>query len=173
VSNSVPHGTVMRNHWYAAQIRSRHEKRVAEQLSGKGVDFFLPIYTARNQWSDRVAEVDLPLFPGYLFIRIDLRERLKVLEVPGVVRLVSSGSAPVPLEDREIDILRQGLTQKLKAEPHPFLKAGTRVRVQRGALAGLEGVLLRSKDICRVIISLDLIMRSIAVEIASTDVEPI
>ena len=158
-------------HWYAAHIRSRHEKRVAEQLTGKNVNFFLPLYQAEHRWKDRLARVDLPLFPGYLFVQIPLRERLRVLEVPGVVRLVSTRGEPVPLDDGEIDILQQGLNEKLKAAPHPYIKVGTRVRVRAGALAGLEGILVRLKDTYRVVISVDLIMRSIAVEISIADVE--
>jgi transcription termination/antitermination protein NusG len=158
-------------HWYAAHIRSRHEKRVAEQLVEKSVDFFLPLYQAQHRWKDRLARVDLPLFPGYLFVQISLRERLRVLEVPGVVRLVSNRGEPVPLDDAEIKILQQGLNQKVKASPHPYLKLGTRVRVKTGALAGLEGILIRLKDSYRVVISLDLIMKSIAVEISAADVE--
>lgn len=158
-------------HWYAAHIRSRHEKRVADQLAGKNVNFFLPLYQAQHRWKDRLARVDLPLFPGYLFVHIPLRERLRVLEVPGVVRLVSTRGEPVPLDDSEIQILQQGLNEKVKASPHPYLKVGTRVRVKAGALAGLEGILIRMKDTYRVVISVDLIMRSIAVEISSADVE--
>jgi transcription antitermination factor NusG len=172
VSNTDTERSTIDHHWYAAHVRSRHEKRVAEQLAGKDVDFFLPLYTAKHRWSDRTTNVELPLFPGYLFIRIDLRERLKVLEIPGVVRFVSSGSNPVPLEDSEINILRQGLTARLKAEPHPYLKVGTRVRVKSGPLAGMVGTVERSKDSWRFIISLDLIMRSISVEISVTDIEP-
>jgi transcription termination/antitermination protein NusG len=158
-------------HWYAAHIRSRHEKRVAEQLAGKNVNVFLPLYTAEHRWNDRLARVELPLFPGYMFVQIALRDRLKVLEVPGVVRLVSSGGEPVSLEESEINTLRQGLTSRLKAEPHPYLKIGNRVKIKSGALAGLEGILLRKKDSYRVVISVDLIMRSIAVEISAADVE--
>jgi transcription antitermination factor NusG len=160
-------------HWYAAHIRSRHEKRVAEQLSKREVVCFLPLYTSKRHWSDRIAKVDLPLFPGYLFVQIPLAERLKVLEVPGVVGLVSSRQEPVPLEDSEIEILRKGLSEELKAEPHPYLKVGERVRVIRGSLSGLVGILERKKDSYRVVVSLDLIMRSIAVEISVTDIEPV
>jgi transcription antitermination factor NusG len=159
--------------WYAAHTRSRHEKRVAEQLAGKSISFFLPLYEAEHRWKDRLARVDLPLFPGYMFVQIPLREKLRVLEVPGVVRLVSFGGEPAALDDAEINILRQGLTKNLKAEPHPYLKKGTRVRVKRGALAGLEGILLRKKDSFRLVISVDLIMRSIAIEIPMADVEPV
>jgi transcription termination/antitermination protein NusG len=173
VSNTDTEKSTIDSHWYAAHVRSRHEKRVADQLSGKNVDFFLPLYTAKHRWSDRTTNVEIPLFPGYLFVRIDLKERLKVLEVPGVLRFVSSGASAIPLDDSEINILRQGLAARLKAEPHPYLKVGTRVRVKAGPLAGLEGVVERSKDSWKLIISLHLIMRSISVEISATDVEAV
>jgi transcriptional antiterminator NusG len=159
--------------WYAAHIRSRHEKRVAEQLSERGVSSFLPLYSSARRWSDRIAKVDLPLFPGYLFVHIPLTERLKVLEVPGIVGLVSSRQEPVPLDESEIEILRKGLTSQFKAEPHPYLKVGERVRVIHGPLTGLEGILERKKDSVRVVVSLDLIMRSISVEISALDLEPV
>lgn len=159
-------------HWYAAHTRSRHEKKIAEQLTGKEIAFFLPLYEAEHRWKDRLARVELPLFPGYMFVQIPLREKLRVLEIPGVVRLVSFGGEPAPLNDQEISILRQGLEKQMKAEPHPYLKKGTRVRVKRGALAGIEGILERRKDSFRLVISVDLIMRSISVEVPMADVEP-
>jgi transcription termination/antitermination protein NusG len=159
--------------WYAAHVRSRHEKKVAEQLAGKNLDFFLPLYTAEHRWKDRLAKVELPLFPGYIFVHIPLPLRLKVLEVPGVVRLVSSGGEPVPLRESDISILRQGLTGTSKAEPYPYLKVGNRVRIRRGSLAGLEGILLNKKESLRVIISVELIMRSVSVEVSAGDIEPL
>jgi transcription antitermination factor NusG len=171
-SEGIP-GRFTNPQWYAAHTRSRHEKRVAEQLAQKDVKFFLPLYQAEHRWKDRLARVDLPLFPGYLFVQIPLRERLRVLEVPGVVRLVSSRGEPVPLDESEINILQQGLSQKIKAEPHPYLKIGQRVRVKSGVFTGLEGILERKKDSYRIIISVDLIMRSIAVEISVADVDPL
>lgn len=160
-------------HWYAVHIRSRHEKKVADQLAGKNVSFFLPLYKAQHRWKDRIAKVELPLFPGYLFVQIPLMEKMRVLEVPGVVQLVSAGSAPVPLVDNEIEILSKGLSDRLKAEPHPYLKVGNRVRIKSGPLTGLEGILLRHKDDFRVVISVDLIMKSMSVEIAMADLETI
>jgi transcription antitermination factor NusG len=146
---------------------------VADQLVGKGVEFFLPLYEAQHRWKDRLKRVELPLFPGYLFVQMPLKERLRVLEVPGVAGLVSFAGQPAPLDDNEINILRQGLTSALKAEPHPYLKTGTHVRVKAGALAGIEGILVRRKDSLRLVISVDLIMRSIAVEVPMADVEPV
>ena len=160
-------------HWYAAHIRSRHEKKVAKQLSERHIDHFLPLYTTARRWSDRVAQVELPLFPGYLFVHIPPVKRLKVLEVPGVVSLVSSRGEPVPLPDPEIERLRLGLLAKVNAEPHPYLKVGTRARIINGAMRGLEGILVKQKDAVRVVISVELIMRSIIVDISMADIEPI
>jgi transcription antitermination factor NusG len=157
--------------WYAANTRSRHEKSVAEQLGRKNVEFFLPLYQSERRWSDRKMRIDLPVFPGYIFVQIPLRERLRVLEVPGVVKFVSFGADPVPMDATEIEILRQGLTSKLKAEPHPYLKIGQRVLVKHGPMAGLEGILVQKRNAFRVVISVDLIMRSVALEIPVSDLQ--
>jgi transcription termination/antitermination protein NusG len=130
------------------------------------------LYRAQHRWKDRVAKVDLPLFPGYIFVQFPLKERLKVLEIPGVANLVSFKGEPAPLPDQEIDTLRQGLSADVYAEPHPYLKVGRRVRIKGGPLRGLEGILERKKeDSFRVVISIDLIMRSVLVEVAMGDVE--
>ncbi|HZU23044.1 MAG TPA: UpxY family transcription antiterminator [Terriglobales bacterium] len=157
--------------WYAAQTCSRHEKRVAEYLAGRGIESFLPLYVAQRRWADRKARVELPLFPGYLFVHIPLAERLRVLELPGVVRLVSSRGQALAIGEAEIESLRQGLRAGGKAEPHPFLKIGERVHVLAGPFAGCSGILLRKKDSLRVVVSLDIIMRSVAVEVDACDIE--
>jgi transcription antitermination factor NusG len=156
--------------WYAAYTTARHEKRVAEQLERKSVECFLPLYEAVHRWKDRKARVRLPLFPGYVFVRIPLRERLRVLEIPSVVHLVGTTSQPTELPDLEIDSLRSGL-HALRIEPCPYLKVGDRVRVKYGPLAGLEGILLRKRDSFRLVLSIDIIMRSVAVEIDAADIE--
>jgi len=162
----------LENRWYAARTKSRHEKKVAEHLAGKGIASFLPLYRAQHRWKDRIAKVDLPLFPGYIFVHLPLKERLKVLEIPGVANLVSFKGEPAPLPDQEIETLRQGLSADVYAEPHPYLKVGRRVRIKGGPLRGLEGILERKKeDSFRVVISIDLIMRSVLVEVAMGDVE--
>lgn len=162
----------LENRWYAARTKSRHEKKVAEHLAGKGITNFLPLYKAQHRWKDRVARVDLPLFPGYIFVQFPLKERLKVLEIPGVANLVSFKGEPAALPEQEIETLRQGLSANLYAEPHPYLKVGRRVRIKGGPLRGLEGILERKKeDSFRVVISIDLIMRSVLVEVAMGDVE--
>jgi transcription termination/antitermination protein NusG len=162
----------LENRWYAARTKSRHEKKVAEHLAGKGIVNFLPLYKAQHRWKDRVARVDLPLFPGYIFVQFPLKERLKVLEIPGVANLVSFKGEPAALPEQEIETLRQGLSANVFAEPHPYLKVGRRVRIKGGPLRGLEGILERKKeDSFRVVISIDLIMRSVLVEVAMADVE--
>src|SRR5260221_4952687 len=150
--------------WYAVYTCARHEKRVAQQFALKRVESYLPLYDALHRWKDRRVHVQLPLFPGYVFVRIALQDRLKVLEVPSVVRLVGVNGRPTPLPEDEMTALRNGLTNELRAEPHPYLKIGRRVRVHRGPLVGREGILVRKKDKLRLVLSIDLIMRSLTVE---------
>ena len=159
--------------WYAAQTCANHEKRVQEQLRQRTVDAYLPVYKSVRRWKDRRVSLELPLFPSYLFVRLALRNRLLVLQTPSVVRLVGFGGHPVALPDQEIETLRQGLTCEMRVKPHPYLMVGYRVRVRTGALQGLEGILVRKKNISRFVISLDLIMRSVAVEIDVADLEPV
>jgi transcription antitermination factor NusG len=151
----------------------RHEKQVALQLEGRLLDCFLPLYRSVRRWKDRRKEIDLPLFPGYLFIRIAPQDRLKVLSVPGVVHIVSFFGRPTPLPDAEIETLRERLRMCAGVEPHPYLTVGARVRVRSGPLAGLEGILVRRKDKFRIVLSIELIMRSIAVEVDEADLEPV
>jgi transcription antitermination factor NusG len=159
-------------HWYAAHVRSRHEKQVALQLEERRVNCFLPVYRSVRRWKDRRKELDLVLFPGYVFVHLDLKDRLRVLQVPSVVRLVSFNGYPAPLPDGEIEALSNGLAKGVRAEPHPYLKVGHRVRVKYGPLAGTQGILVRRKDKFRIVLSIDLIMRSVAVEVDEADVEP-
>lgn len=151
--------------WYAAYTSANHEKRVAEQLGARSVEHFLPAYSSTRRWKDRRVVLDMPLFPGYVFVRIPLQKRLSVLQVPGVARLVGFGGLPVALPGEEIDALRAGLAGGIPAEPHPYLKVGRRARIKEGPLAGLEGILLRWKGNWRVVLSLELIQRSIVVDI--------
>lgn len=159
--------------WYAAWTRSRHEKTVAEQLERKSVETFLPLYETVRQWKNGRHRVALPLFPGYAFVRIALRDRLEVLKVPGVVRLVGFNGTPTPLGDEEIESLRRALAEGVRAEPHPFLTIGRRVRITAGPLQGAEGILIRKKGAFRVVLSIDLIRRSVAAEVDSSRLEPL
>lgn len=159
-------------HWYAVYTRSRHEKTVAEHLVQKSVEHFLPLYQTVRKWKNGRFEVRLPLFPGYLFVYIPLQERLKVLQVPGVVQLVGSSGVPLPLPQAEIETIRDAMTKGLQAHPHPYLKVGSRVRISSGPLEGLHGILLRKKGKLRLVVSVDLIMRSISIDVDESEVEP-
>lgn len=159
--------------WYAAYTCANHEKRVAEQLEQGAVEHFLPVYESVRRWKDRRVRLELPLFPGYVFVRLALRDRLQVLQIPSVVRLVGFNGLPTALPDNEMERLRNGLTRQLRAEPHPYLTVGRRVRVRRGPLRGAQGVLIRKKGFFRVVLSLDLILRSVAVEVDAADLEPL
>jgi len=156
--------------WYVIHTRSRHEKRVSDQLQFKQVETFLPLYRSKRNWNGRNAVVDLPLFPGYVFVRIPLAERLSVLTLGGVAGLVSFQGAPVPLPDIELERMRTCLSLK-SAEPVPYFQAGNRVRIVAGALAGLEGVILRQNGHARFVLSIDLILRSVAVNVDACDLE--
>jgi transcription antitermination factor NusG len=161
------------SHWFAAYTTSRHEKRVALHLTQRRIEHFLPLYRAQHKWKDgSEALVDLPLFPGYVFIRIDPRDRVGVLEVPGVVSIIGTATRPAPLADDEVEALRIGL-DPMRSQPHPLLRTGQRVRIKNGALAGIEGIVLRKKSGCRVVLTLDLLMQSIAIEVDGEDVDPI
>jgi transcription antitermination factor NusG len=160
-------------HWYVAYTRANHEKHVAAHLDSRGVEHFLPLYCSTRRWKDRRVQLELPLFPGYVFVRLALFDRLRVIEIPSVVRLVGfGGGLATALPDDQVEALRSGLNGELKALPHPFLSVGRRVRIKSGPLAGLEGILLRQKGRHRVVVSIEMIQRSISVDADATDVEP-
>lgn len=155
--------------WYAAYTCAHHEKHVARQLEEKNINCFLPLYRSVRRWKDRLKELDLPLFPGYVFVQVAPEDRLRVLQTSSVVRFVSFGGHPAALDDGEIEGLRNGVANGMKVEPCPFLKVGQRVRVKHGPLAGMEGIVVRKKDRLRLVISVDLLMRSVAVEVQAAD----
>jgi transcription antitermination factor NusG len=158
--------------WFAVYTNSHHEKRVASHFAERRIESFLPLYLTRHRWKNRCqAIIELPLFPNYVFVRIDPRERVRILKVPGVLSVVGSGRIPAPLPDFEIELLRSSLGQR-KIEPHPYLVIGVRVRIKAGPMAGMEGVLVRKKNNLRVVLALDLIMQSVAVEVDADDLEP-
>jgi transcription antitermination factor NusG len=157
--------------WYAAYTCANHEKKVRDQFEQRSVESFLPVYETVRRWKDRRIRLKLPLFAGYVFVHLALRDRLRVLQTPSVVRLVGFGDRPAALPDLEIEALRTGLMRDIPMEPFPFLKVGQRVRVGNGPLQGLEGILVRKKKTSRFVISLDLIMRSVSVEIGLADLE--
>lgn len=163
-----------RVNWYAVYTTSRHEKRVAEHFSHREIDHYLPLYRTERKWKDgsRVT-LQLPLFPGYIFVHIPRIERIRVLSVPGALAIVGgTGGEPAPLPDAAIEGLRRGLEVR-QAEPHPLLTVGQRARIRSGAFEGMEGVVVKKKNSFRVVLTLEQIMQSIAVEVAEADLEPL
>lgn len=159
--------------WYAAYTHPRHEKKVAEQLEERGIEAFLPVYHSVRQWKDRRKELDLVLFPGYVFVRLSLTDRMRVLQLPGVVRFVTFNGQPAALLGDDLAALRNALEQGLRAENHPYLNIGRKVKVVSGPLAGASGILQRLKTNSRIVISIDAIMRAVSVEIDETDIVPL
>jgi transcription antitermination factor NusG len=151
--------------WFALRIKPQREKIVASALRSKGYEEFLPLYRCRRRWSDRIKEMDLPLFPGYVFCRFDVHSRLPILVTPGVLLIVGVGKTPSPVDDSEIAALQSIVKSGLQAEPWPFLKIGQRVRIEHGSLEGVEGILVAIKKPYRLVVSVTLLQRSVAVEI--------
>lgn len=159
--------------WYAAYTYANHEKRVAEQFRLRSVQHFFPTYKTIRRWKDRKVQLQMPLFPGYIFVCLALVDRLKVLTVPSVARLVGFSGQPVALPESEILALKTCLTAGISAEPYPYLIAGKRVRIISGALAGYEGNLVRHRGQSRVVISIELISQSAAVEVDASCLVPV
>ena len=160
-------------HWYVAHTSANHEKQIAKQLEQRSVGHFLPLYESVRRRKDRAVKLQLPLFPGYIFLQLILRDRLKVLQIPGVARLVGFGGKPLALADEEIESLRRAQFEGVRLEPHPFLKIGRRVQVIAGPLAGREGILKRWKGGLRVLLSIELIQRSVLADVDISSVIPI
>jgi transcription antitermination factor NusG len=151
--------------WFAVVTKPRHEKTVAAAFRAKGIPEFLPQYTSRRRWSDRTKEIELPLFPGYLFCRFTGAQTLAVRQTPGVVDVVGIGGRPAAIPDREIFAVRATLDSGCPVQPWPYLVAGDRVHLSHGPFAGVSGIVLREKGGLRVVVSIELLQRSIAVEI--------
>jgi transcription antitermination factor NusG len=159
--------------WYALNIRCTAERRVARSLSNKGYDPFLPTYKQRRYWSDRIKTVESPLFPGYLFCRFDVATRLPILTTVGVQSVVGTAGTPVPIDEEEIEAIRKVVHSNLPYEPYPYVSVGQFVRIKGGTLQGLIGFVLRIRNEHRLIVSVRLLMRSVAVEIDYAVIEPI
>jgi|ERR1700747_2246489 transcription antitermination factor NusG len=164
---------VNRYPWFALQTRYRSENLVATQLRGKGYEPFLPVCKSRRRWSDRVKELELPLFPGYLFCRFNPLDRLPILVTPGVLQIVGTGKNPIPVDDAEIAAIQITIQSGVARQPWPFPQVGQRVRVEYGPLHGLEGILLSFKGSHRLVLSVTLLQRSVAVEIDESWARPI
>ena len=159
--------------WYAVSVRPRHEKLVTRHLEHQGLNHFLPVYRSVRRWKDRHKELDMALFPGYVFVNLNLRDRLRVLRAPGAVQFVTFQGQPAVIPDSEIRALESSLSAGLRLQPHPYLHQGARVRLKRGPLVGAEGIMIRRKERFRLVLSIDLIMRSVVFEVDEADVEPI
>ncbi len=159
--------------WYALRTRSRHEKQVRDWLVKRGVEQLLPALGRISQWKDRKKVIELPLFPGYCFAKFFWQDRLSVLEIPGVVQIVGSGSFPEPILDEEIDALKKLMVSTLSYDAHPYLQRGMAVQVIRGPLEGAKGILLRKEKQYRLVIAVHLIRQAAAVEIDAADVIPV
>jgi transcription antitermination factor NusG len=159
--------------WFALRVKPRHERSSAAALRLKGYEEFVPLYRSRRRWSDRVKELELPLFAGYVFCRFDSRFRLPILTTPGVWSILGGGREPVPVPDWEIETLKSVVGSGLPVEPWPYLEVGCRVSIEEGPLRGVEGNLLEVKGRQRLVLSVDLLRRSIAVEVDRLSVRPL
>ncbi len=159
--------------WYAVTTRHQHERMVADALTQKGFETFLPLYSTARRWKDRTKILNLPLFPSYIFLKGGLDRRLQILTTPGLVGVVSFSGRPGIIPETEIEAIRRVISGRLRVEPCPYLKCGERVRVRSGPLEGVEGILIRRRTLCRLVLSVELLGRSVAVEVDSSLVEPI
>jgi transcription antitermination factor NusG len=159
--------------WFALQVRTRWESSISVLLGGKGYETFLPTYKMKRLWNGRTKETSAPLFPGYVFCRFDVQKRLPVLITPGVIAVVGRGKTPLPVDDKEMDAVQKAVSCGLPAEPWPFLELGQRVRIESESLMGLEGILVSFKGNQRIILSVSLLRRSVALEIDRSFVKPV
>jgi transcription antitermination factor NusG len=172
MDKATSHGEAL---WYAVSTRSRQEKTAASMLENLEVAHFLPLIEEERHWSDRMQKVTLPLFPGYMFVQIarSCEFQLRVLKVPGIVDFVGNRNGPLAIPESEIEDVRALVSHGAGCSPHPFLEAGDRVRVVRGALAGIEGTLIRRGEQSKLVISVEMIQRAISVSVSISDVEPV
>ncbi|MBM3774267.1 MAG: UpxY family transcription antiterminator [Acidobacteria bacterium] len=158
--------------WYALYVRNRHEKLVSDGLGYKGYEVFLPMYKSRRRWSDRVKDVECPVFPSYVFCRFDAQQRLPILTTPGVLHVVGTTSSLLPVDEAELEAVRAVLRSGLPLDAWPFLAVGQSVYLETGPLAGMEGIVVDTKKQYRLVVSVSLLQRSLAVEIDRTWVRP-
>jgi transcription antitermination factor NusG len=159
--------------WFALRVKSNCEKTVAALVRNKGFEEFLPLYRTCHRWSDRLKSLELPLFPGYTFCRIDPNFRLPILTIPGALHFIGIGKVPVPIEDSEVAAIQNAVRSGLPAEPWAYLNVGQLVRLDDGPLAGLEGILIETRKQYRIVVSVSLLQRSVAVEIERNWVTPL
>ena len=170
---TAPIGGAIETNWYAAYTFAHHEKRVTRQLEEHRIQAFLPTYQSVRRWKDRRKVLELPLFPSYVFVQMNAKNRLDVLRLPGVLGVVSFQGKPAPVASAEIENLRHGLVDRTTIHPHPYLKAGRMVKIRSGSMAGLEGVVVRKRGSIRLVLSISLLQRSVSVDIDEADIEPV
>jgi transcription termination/antitermination protein NusG len=159
--------------WYAIYTRHQHEKMVAQILTSKGFEAFLPLYATSHNWKDRTKVLSLPLFPCYVFLKGGIERRLQIITTPGIYGLVSSGGQPAAIPTFEIEAIRRAVESGARMETHPFLKCGNWVRVKCGPLAGIEGILVRKKNASRLVLSVEILGTAAAMEVAAFQVEAV
>jgi transcription antitermination factor NusG len=174
ITSSGPIQAPVASQWFAVYTTCRHEKRIAQHFEQRQIEHYLPLYRSERRWRDgsRVT-LDLPLFPGYIFVHIQKSDRVSVLSVPGALAVVGgTGREPAAIPESAIEALRAGLAERM-VEPHPLLRVGQKARVRSGVFAGMQGVVVRKKNGFRVVLTLEMIMQSVAVEMSEHDLEPI
>jgi transcription antitermination factor NusG len=159
--------------WYALYTRHQHEKMVDQILTNKGFSTFLPLYATTHNWKDRTKALSLPLFPCYVFLKGGIERRLQILTTPGIYGLVSSAGQPAAIPDIEIEAIRRVVESGTRVEAHPFLKCGNWVRVKSGPLTGIEGILVRKKNISRLVLSVEILGTAASIEVAAFQVEAV
>jgi transcription antitermination factor NusG len=159
--------------WFALQVRTRWESSTAVLLSGKGYQAFLPTFKTRKRWNGKFREINAPLFPGYVFCQFDAQKRLPILVTPGVLAVVGRGRVPLPVDDGEIAAIQTVVSSGFRAEPWPYLEVGQKIRIESDALSGLEGILINFKGNQRIVVSVTLLRRSVALEIDRSCVKPL
>ena len=159
--------------WFAIRVKSTHEKRVTSLLEYQAYECFLPLYSSRRRWSDRIKRMELPLFPGYVFSRFGALDRTAIIKTPSVIAVVGIGCIPTPIDELEIAAIQRIVASGFGLSPHPFLQIGQHVRVNSGSLYGLEGIIADVRKRDQLIVSVPMLQRSVAVEIDSASVTPI
>ena len=159
--------------WYAVYTRHQHETSVMNRLAERGIETFLPMYTDVHRWKDRKKYISRPLFPCYVFLRVEPRQHFQVITTAGIVFMLTMAGRPAPIPNKEIDAIRKTVESHLEVGPHPFLRCGDWVRVKSGPLCDVEGILVRRKNSDRLVLSAELLEKSVAVEVDTFSVEPI
>ena len=168
-----PDRSISESPWYAIYTRHQHEKTVAQILTSKGFEAFLPLYSATHNWKDRTKAVSLPLFPCYVFLKGGIERRLQIITTPGIYGLVSSGGQPAAIPDFEVEAIRRAVESGARIETHPYLKCGNWVRVKCGPLAGIEGILVRKKSVSRLVLTVEILGTAAAIEVSAFQVEAV